>query len=427
MALNQDTNIASSPSKFNINYVTLLTSSSDTPVDITKMINYIEVFESIYSPFLTMKINITDSVSMNSILPIIGEEYLEADIVGPDGDVGIRQQGFYVYKLTDRIAVSDRAMTYTLHCISGTGVMDMNLKISQAFTGQPSDLVEKNLLQDSLAVTKQIYSHPTKNQVSYISNYWSPLQNIQFLCERSVSQDTKSPSYVFFETKKSFIFSPLDILVAQDAALSYMFSINPHEESMSLGTEQEIIQKMYVDESFDYIDRITTGAYGNRALFVNTMNKRYEYNYYDYLDAFSNFARLNQKPFGSTNAIRRINSVFRTHAYPSMSFDKMSSESNQEWFMQRITELSSINSQTVYLDVAGRMNIYAGNVVNVVVPLSHIDSSDTAPKDFGSTLDQTLSGRYLVTGIKHLFDRERHTVSLQLNKDSLFSNTSSSN
>ena len=163
-----------------------------------------------------------------------------------------------------------------------------------------------------------------------------------------------------------------------------------------------------------------TGAYGNRALSVNTTNKRYNYNYYDFLDAFSNFSRLNQIPFGSEKAVRRINSVFRTRTFESMSFDGMPSEMNQDWFKQRITELASLNSQTVYLDVSGRMNIYAGNVINLVVPLSHLSNSPTAPKDVGSLLDQTLSGRYLVTSIKHIFDRERHTVSLQINKDSLF-------
>ena len=420
MAVNQDTNIASAPSEFNINYVRILTSRSDEQVDITKMINYIEVYESIYSPFLTLKINILDAMSLTSILPLVGEEYIEVDIVGPDGEVGIRGQGFYVYKMTDRLAVSDRAMSYTLHCISGPAIVDMNLKLSQSLSGQPSDLVTTQLGKTGLSIIKPIYAQPTKNSVSYISNYWSPMQNIKYLCDRSVCKDTGAPSYMFFETKKSFMFVPLDVMVAQDASCDYFYSVNTHSEKVSLDTEQGIVHKLYVDDAFDYIDRIMTGAYGNRSLIVNTTNKRYEYNYYDFLDSFSNYARLNQAPFASENAVRRINSVFRTRSYSSQTMDKMSTEMTRDWFGQRLTEMAAINSQTVYLDVSGKMNIYAGNVINLIVPVAHITNSESSANDMSSSLDKTLSGRYLITSLKHVFTRERHTVHMQINKDSLF-------
>lgn len=423
MADNKDPNSARSPSKFNINYVKLLTAHSDEFIDITKMINYVEVYESIYSPFVTLKINLTDSLSLTSLLPLMGEEFVEVDIVGPDGEVGIRGEGFYVYKLSDRIAISDRGVSYTLHCISGPAIADMNLKISQSLSGQPSDLVTDQLGHTGMTITKPIYAHPTKNAVSYISNYWSPMQNIKYLCDRSVSRDTGDASYIFFETKKNFVFAPLDLLVSQESVGNYFYSINTHEFDVDMQTESGIVHKLYVDDAFDYIDRIMTGAYGNRTLTVNTTNKKYEYNYYDFIDAFNKFARLNQAPFASENAVRRINSVFRTRSYGSQTMDKMSTEMTRDWYSQRLTEMASINTQTVYMDVAGRMNIYAGNVINLIVPISHISTDESAERDMSAALDKTLSGRYLVTSLKHVFTRERHTVHMQINKDSLYSDT----
>lgn len=412
--------VPQTPSGFTINYATILTSRSDEEIDIVKMINYVEVFESIYAPFITMKVNILDAMSLNSLLPIIGEEYLEIDIVGIDGEVGMRNQGFYIYKITDRIVVSDRATSYTLHCISAPAIVDMNIKISKSYKGLASDIVRDQLCTDSLSIKKELYCHPTKNSISYISNYWSPMQNIKYICDRAVSADTKDPSYLFYETKKSFLFIPLDTLVSQPASFDFLYVNNPHSPDMLNSTEDRIIQKMYVDDQFDYIDRVMSGAYGNRTLTVNTTNKRYAYSYYDFLDAFSTFARLNPSPMSSEKATRRINSMFRVRTFESLSVDGMPSEMNQEWFSQRITELAAINSQTVFIDVSGRMNIYAGNVVNLVVPMTHIAKSDSGEKDLGSLIDKTLSGRYLVTSIKHKFDRERHTISLQINKDSMF-------
>jgi len=129
--VNQDPNSIGSPSEFEVKYVRILTQNSDEMIDITKMVNFIEIYESIYTPFMTVNVNITDSLSILSKLPIIGEEYVELDLGGKDGETGIRGQGFYVYKISDRIQISDKAFAYTLHLISASAIIDMNMKISR--------------------------------------------------------------------------------------------------------------------------------------------------------------------------------------------------------------------------------------------------------------------------------------------------------
>ena len=167
--VNNDPNGATGASEYDVKYVHLYTYRAEDPVDITKMVNYIEIFESIYSPFLTVNINITDTLSLNHAMPIIGEEFIELDVRGPDGVTGIIRQAFYIYKLADRMKVGDKAYTYTLCCISPSAVLDLNLKVSQAITGQPSEIVKEKFGQGSLGIKKEFYSHPTKNPISYVS------------------------------------------------------------------------------------------------------------------------------------------------------------------------------------------------------------------------------------------------------------------
>lgn len=412
--VNHDPNGASSASEFQINYVHIYTYASELPVDITKLVNYVEIYESIYSPFMTVNVNITDTQSLNHLLPLIGEEFIELDIRGPDGETGLIKQAFYIYKLSDRVEAANKAFVYTLNCISSAAVVDMNLKISQAVSGQPSDIVKDKFARGSLAVTKDVYSHPSRHVVSYISNYWTPLQNIRYLSERTVSKDTGAASYLFFETKKQFVFAPLDALVRQDANYTY-FSL-PNNHDTGIVEQQSIIHKLYVDESFNYIDRIMDGAYGNRTLTVNPTRKSYVYNYYDFLESYNKFSRLNTLPFGTNNAPRRINSVFRTRTSPSSTIPGMASDHADDWYKVRLTELSAINSQTINLDVSGRFNIYAGNTIEIAVPVSVVPESSKTMKEL---FDRTLSGRYLVTGIKHMLTRERHTMSIQASKDSI--------
>ena len=412
--LNHDPNGASSASEFQVNYVHVYTYRSELPVDITKLVNYVEIYESIYSPFMTLNVNITDSQSLNHLLPMIGEEFIEIDIRGPDGETGLIRQAFYIYKLSDRIQAADKAFVYTLNCISSAAVVDMNLKISQAISGQPSDIVKDKFAIGSLAATKDVYSHQSRDKISYISNYWTPLQNIRYISDRTVSKDTGAASYLFFETKKQFVFAPLDALVRQDSNYTYFNLPNNHDTGIV--EQQSIVHKLYVDETFNYINRIMDGAYGNRTLTVNPTRKSYTYNYYDFLESYNKFSRLNTHPFGTDNAPRRINSVFRVRTAPSSTIPGMSSDHADDWYKVRLTELAAMNSQVLTIDVSGRFNIYAGNTIELAVPISVIPTDTKSIKD---SLDRTLSGRYLVTGIKHMLTRERHSMSLQISKDSI--------
>lgn len=417
--INNDPNGTSSASEYDVKYVHIYTYNSELPVDITKMVNYVEIYESIYSPFLTVNINITDTLSLNHVLPMIGEEFVELDIRGPDNTTGIIKQAFYIYKMSDRIAAGDKVYTYTLNCISPAAIVDMNLKISQAISGQPSDIVESKFAKNSLAIQKNVYSHPTKNLTSYISNYWSPMQNIRYLCDRAVSRDTGSASYIFYETKKQYNFVPLDALVNQEVNFTYFHMPNTH--ATGIAEQQSIIHKLYVDESFNYINRIMDGAYGNRTLSVNPTRKSYNYNYYDFLESYEKFSRLNTLPFATDNAPRRINSVFRMRTVPSSTMPNMSNERSDDWYRQRLTEMSAINSQSINMDVIGRFNLYAGNTIEVVVPITTVTESESSENSMRSAFDRTLSGRYLVTGLKHMLTRERHTMSIQASKDSIIS------
>ncbi len=414
--INDQIDGVSQPSEFNVNYVRIVTQQSNEPIDITKLVNYIEIFESIYSPFLTVNVNITDALSLNHILPLIGEEFIEFDIRGPDNETGLIKQPMFIYKMSDRLQAADKTFVYTLSCISPAAIIDMNLKISQAVTGQISNIVENQICKNSLSIDKPIYSHPTKGSVTYISNYWSPLENITYMCDRAVSNTDSAPSYLFFETKKSFIFAPLSELVKQPSGSTYVFSINTHNSDVDI--QQQVIQKLYVDQTFNYIDRIMTGTYGNRVLAVDLNSKSYNYDYYDFLESFDKFNRLNEMPFSSDNATRRVNAVFRTRIASSNKFSSMKNENNFEWYKQRLTELGAINSQSISIDAAGKFNIYAGTVIDVLIPTS-LMTNEGSDVDLRSTLDRTLSGRYLVTNIKHMLTRERHTVSITATKDSL--------
>ncbi len=382
-------------------------------IDITPLFSFVEVYESLYSPFMTMNIGIIDNIGLLDKARIIGEEFLEIDIRDADNETGIRNEAFYIYKIEDRIEISDRGSSYTLKCISLAALSDMNMAISKSFKGQPSAIVSA-IYDDFIVSNKPLILENTKNSIQYISNYWSPIRNIKFLCERSVARESKAPSYFFFETKREFIFTSLNALVAQPSLGTYFHTVNKKTVGEEAG-RLKIIEKLYVDESFDYIKRLKTGAYGNRNLIVDPLHKIYKYGYYDFVESFVDFSRLNTEPFTSIDAPRKINSMFRSRVAPSSAYSSMDSENNQDWFAQSATEYASIDSQKISVDVPGTFNMYAGAVVEIVVYSDVMRKQDS----MSDTFDSVLSGRYLVTALKHLFTKQRHSIHMELSKDSL--------
>jgi hypothetical protein len=417
---------------YELNYVQIHSFSNSSPVDITELIAQIDVYESISSPFMSLDISIIDNLGLIDKIPIVGEELIGIDLRDQANLGGLNTYTCFLYKISDREQISDRGFSYKLKCLSLECLADMNIKLSRAFNGTPSNLVKDIINKNgSLMTEKPLVLGESRNNVSYISNYWSPSQNIRYVMERAISKKNGAPSFVFFENMDYFVFDAIDNLVDKQASATYFFTVNPKSRNVSeiraltgdttFDNRQSIVENMWVDDTFDYINRVSSGALGTRTLRVDPFKKEYLYDTYDFTESFLKYNRLNKKPLGTNNAVRKLNSVFRTKVTPSSSFTGMVDDGSDEWFRKRLTEISCIESQTIQIDVPGRMGILTGQVVEFVMFAGNIPDGESSDTTFLSTADRVFSGRYLVTGIHHTFDRERHYMSLKLNKESLIS------
>ena len=180
----------------------VLTTSKGVFQDITAQVINIQFYEDIFSPFLSGSLVLKDALDLVNVLPFIGEEFVDIEIATPTLPVGKIKGRYHVYKMTDRLLVGDRAVAYQLHFMSVESLVDTNKKISKVYSGKISDIVttfirDKN---EGFESEKNVYVEPTRNSIKYISNFWSPSKNIQFLAENGLSEH-KSPSYVFFENR----------------------------------------------------------------------------------------------------------------------------------------------------------------------------------------------------------------------------------
>ena len=149
-----------------------------------------------------------------NLFPLIGEEYLDIEIITPTlaDDKAIRGS-YYIYKMTDKEAVGDKSAVYQLHFISTEAIVDMNKKISGVFGDRVSELVKRFITDktNGLESKKKVFVEQTSNSTKYISNFWSPIKNINNVCETSVNKNN-SGTYLFYENRYGFNFVSLESL-----------------------------------------------------------------------------------------------------------------------------------------------------------------------------------------------------------------------
>jgi hypothetical protein len=400
-----------------------------TQLDIFNFVVEISLFEDITSPTISGEIVINDALDLPNIFPLIGEERVFISFKTPSfSDESTIVGTYYIYKMSSRQNTAEKALEYTLHFISIEAVRDLNIRFSRGYEGTPTSIVQK-IIGDPLYMNsnKAQFIGPSKNAVKYVSNYWSPFQNINFLASRTISP-TGATNFVFFESYKGFVFEAVDNMIAKEAIAEYFYdqnnripSINKTSSNRNTIEDLKQINNYDIPVAFDYISRIKAGTFRSKAVFHDITSKRYETKILDYNDWYTKHNHLNAYPLKtdslpvrSTGRIELVNRAYET-------FLNMKSDRAKEWYLERIMSMSELFAQRMNLEVPGRTDMVVGAVINVTM---YKNTPYTEKDNEERITDNLLSGRYLVTKVRHVISRaeNKHKMMLEVVKDSFIKN-----
>ena len=77
------------------------------------------------------------------------------------------------------------------------------------------------------------------------------------------------------------------------------------------------------------------------------------------------------------------------------------------------SKLMQLENYTMTITVEGNVNIFPGAIINVVFP-----STSNLVKGTAKQVDNMYTGKYLVTGIRHIITSQNHLSYVQVAKDS---------
>ena len=421
--------------EFELNELEII-ASSGVALSLIKSCLEINIYESIFSNSLTGNITIASTNDLVQNMPFIGQEQLLLKISTPtlDTPIDFTKNAFMIYNVTVNAELSAGASVYVLEFCSPELLRNNRVRVSKSFTDTPSKILQ-NIMTDSryINTTKKINLEKT----SGIKNIVVPNQRpFDFL--RSLIQDCKSeegsPHYLFYETVRGYNFRTLQNLYKEGAKSTYNNGDAAADEKVgdTLGIQEAYDRAIVCDVKTpnNALNDSRAGMFGAKVISHNIFNKSYEVNTYGYFTDFDKHARIDGKkdsPKYNSNLKEWPDSRIYLHpTSASGSLDAQYRDSNNsnssivankisETILHRKERMYELNfSKNVGLTVHGNTSLVVGDIVEL--------NYAAAGKNHNiGTLDKYISGRYLITSLRHTFSpaTNDHQINMIISRDSL--------
>lgn len=418
-------NLPETPSKFSINELAIVTKAGK--LDISKIFQELNIFDSLLSPVMTGAVIVADSIGLSAKLLFDGSEVLLVSI-GKDTDSSSfrLKKAFRIYRQTNRAVLQQNAETYTLEFVSDEFIFSEQQKITQSYKLTYSDAARK-ILVNYLKVPEQklngVFQSTTGIRDIVIPNL-KPIEAIEWCAKRSIDQK-RSPNYVFFENNLGYNYVSLSYLLSSD----YLFKIKfPTKNLEETNAAQDLLSPRHF-EVVNQSDKLKTTREGVAAgTFIGfdpitrtIQNKRIGFeDHYNAMDHGNDTANFSQsKNRGGENATeaydsRKVVSIFGANIknsnyikkYDPTSISKV--ETTEDFVFARKAIFANLMNKRIKLVMPGNFQLTSGFNLNVRVP-------DFSKKESGSeNEDRSLSGKYLIIASRHIIKHEIHETILEL-------------
>lgn len=395
-----------------------------TEFSIANQIVAIQIFEDLYSPFITGTIIIKDSMDLINTVPIIGQELLNIDISTPSlqNKGGRINSQFFMYRIKNREYLGDKTVMFELDFISKEAIVDSNTKLSRRYKGKISDIVATIMSDQEVQFdnSKRVIVEETYNDTIYISNYWSPVKNMNYLCSLAFNKE-KSPSYIFFENRDGFNFVSLNSLVSSPTIMqkfnynSFTRHITKTNAMRDIELDFQRIHTISVRDGVNTLNRVHDGFMGSILMTTDITTKTYDEKYHNALIGFTAAKHLNDYSLVSYKFPISPGAKIIVEPKAAQTFIGYQDVTNTDTLQQRLYEIHEKNDFVLNIVVAGRLDYTVGQLVTIdTVKVRPIKKSETND----DIQDKIYSGKYIVTAINHYITREKHECNMEIAKDS---------
>jgi hypothetical protein len=397
-----------------------ITNVAGTSINIDEMMVEMEIYENLFSHFISGKVYMVDTKNLIDTFPIIGQEELYVDFYTPGQNDSSRKKftkKFRIVSVKDR-EISGNKQTYVLHFISYEAWVEQTYRETKSFHGT-SDVIIKALFSklhakyDELTVTPFLAKTPMivgeskpLSEMKFVSPHWLFSECAKFAANNSISSINVA-DFLFFETRTGFILKSLSEMFVEQPIDYFKFDASAASDS-NLENRFNSIKNMMFITSDDQLERVLFGAYGKRFINHDLLTKRIKYE-----KSFVKIPTLNghESYFKNDFKFDPTYNIGVCKSY-SYTFDEIVNDNQGVIDSTRNISMSKLEFKKLRLDIWGRSWLDVGKPVFI----SFGSGDESKIKTEGEST--VTSGKYIVTAIMHRLAVSQHIMTLEVVKES---------
>ena len=396
----------------------------DAEFPMTAGVQAIDYYESILSPSISVQVKILDVDGNLSAKGVYGGEKLAIKIVaGKDSEledfVITPEDHELILNSIKDITSGVKQQTATLHFVSKDLIKNESSKINKRYVGNVTDSVKDILTKDpkGIKTTKSIDDvDRASNNYAFVGNQHNAFDIIQRLQPKAggVGYDDKKKSdygFLFFETFDGYHFRSLRSLFEPEPETEYV-------KSEISGTGDFVIDNYNFSSGNDVVLNLKSGLYNNETTFVEldkTKITKVKFNMDETEDLTLKPPKVPVNIEGKPSRIMLRVADTGVHQHYEENSSKLKD-------VQPFTDLavyqnksyarfSLLNSQSLNITIGMNPSLRAGQTIRVKFPI--IDYKT----EFGDDDSKDISGKYLISHLRHEFEGGKFRTHLRLIRD----------
>lgn len=401
------------------------------PVDVTNMFEELNLYDSLFLPILSGNIIITDAVGLSKKLTYDGSEVIAITIKkDQDSEDLSYKKAFRIYSQSDRKNLNQTSEAYVLHFVADEFIFSAQQRINQSYETTYSKVAEKiltnylkvpaskqGILEDSFGIRKIIVPN------------LQPLDAIDWCAKRAI--DIKNaPDFLFFSNIVGYNFASLSKLLTKPSILDINFSPKNIEDNNNF-YEMTSARSYEVITQNDVVDKITSGVNAGQFIGFDPLTRTMgstpftfdsHYSLIEHGNKNSTASEIHNKNKTSnftTYDSRKVLSIFGAarknssyiKKYDPGSISKV--ETQELSIFQRKAILNNLIAKRLKITMPGNFSLSSGFNVNF-----RTQGFGMKTKGENEAEDLTVSGKYIITGTRHIIGLTRHVTIIEVASDS---------
>jgi hypothetical protein len=431
--------------------------------DITPHIINVSIYEDMFGNFLSADVLINDSLNFPVNTPIVGQEHLRFKFRTKSMDVGseLNAGDMQVVSIKKRYLVKERQQVYMLHAISAPGMSMLSQTISKSYRGMGISNIVHDIYENYFDTDywDNLIVEQTKGIDNIIIPNWKVRDALNWLAKRAVNKNDCA-NYLSYERLNDEdsnypdqVFESVESAVVRPPKQRFIYSAGITDTKKLIKTAQGISEllDLRIANQFNVIHNMTGGYYASKLVTHDIVKKKIRQQTHSITDVFIpdinhtdtympiranmsvgdmdntvglNYRECERVSLAPEDLARAIDGVDLENQYDNKimfypKHDRMYAKNKtdlydnevEKWKLNRNTMIQGLNQIKLMITFTGLSKLHAGNMIEVIVPAAQkvIEEQPGSIKNKEELIDKQLSGKYLITTLKHTVTRADNT------------------